>query len=628
MNRQIDHYILARELGYGGMAVVWRAHDQHLKRDVALKVLHDHIAARPENRDRFEREAKAVARLDHPNIVRIFAVSPPEARPQYIATELIDGPTLREFVSGNGFPLPEAAALCCLLVARALEFAHKSAIIHRDIKPENIMLTSRGVPRLMDFGLARVLDESKLTNTGAILGSPAHMAPELIEGQAADEGVDIFAFGTVLYFATTGRLPFDGRNPATILNAILSGDYLDPIAAEPRMSPALAAVMRRCMMTQRSERFANMGEVVSALHAALEGYGLGDPQDELTALFTDREAYRESIERRVVNTLLDQARAEVDAHHPARATAICDRVLAIWPDDAATSAVVEQLAAAVRVERRTIGAAVLAVIAVLVVVCVATVVALSRPDPKAPLSPAPTGAEQDTVVDRTPAARLPEPAAAGANDGTGSEVVAAAPDSALEGSAQEGSAVFRFDSFEIVGSPPEALDPSIQSVLGNVPAADLRPAEPAPPPIDVRVLVIPGAAQVRIDGMAMGQAGDLGRRSVALTTGRHLLEASIEGLPEARIRETIEVSSDGAREFRFRIPWPDATLELRSSIEGDVFFENRLVGRTNDRIAIENTSLDATFEGAIVIVPSGGGDPIRRTVELRSGQLTSVDLRR
>jgi serine/threonine-protein kinase len=193
--------------------VVYRGRVKHLPRDVAVKVLHGFLAKQEDARQRFHREAVAVAKLHHPGIVEIFDYSGPDAPETYIVTELISGSTLRDFFDKHGpFPHPEMGALIIAELCRPLAHAHEQGVIHRDLKPENVMVTLDGHLKLMDFGIAQIQDGQKLTLTGTLLGSPAHMAPEVIDGERPDARADVFSLGTMLYWLAVGKLPFSAPN--------------------------------------------------------------------------------------------------------------------------------------------------------------------------------------------------------------------------------------------------------------------------------------------------------------------------------------------------------------------------------------------------------------------------------
>ncbi|HEY8926569.1 MAG TPA: serine/threonine-protein kinase, partial [Polyangia bacterium] len=186
-----SRYRLIEEVGQGGMAIVYRAKDDSLKREVAIKVLHRHLSAEPESKARLEREAQAVAKLRHDNILEIFDYSGADASSSYIVTELIHGETLKQFLARRSIGHPEVASLITAELCGALVHAHGMGIIHRDVKPENVMIRNDGLLKLMDFGIAQVLDLERMTVTGQLLGSPAYMAPELIEGKPLDVRTDV-----------------------------------------------------------------------------------------------------------------------------------------------------------------------------------------------------------------------------------------------------------------------------------------------------------------------------------------------------------------------------------------------------------------------------------------------------
>ncbi len=236
-------YRVIEEVGQGGMAVVFRAHDDTLKREVAVKLLHAHLLAEPESKARLEREAQAVAKLQHDNIVQIFDYSGRDSTSSYIVTEFIDGQTLRQFVITRKLPAPEVAALIAIELGSALQHAHELGIIHRDIKPENVMVRKDGVLKLMDFGLAQVMDLERMTVTGQLLGSPAYMAPELLEGRPLDVRSDVFSLGIMLYQLATGSLPFTGRNPHEVLKRIAEGKFADPRTVNRLIADRLARII-------------------------------------------------------------------------------------------------------------------------------------------------------------------------------------------------------------------------------------------------------------------------------------------------------------------------------------------------------------------------------------------------
>ncbi|MBQ4335019.1 MAG: serine/threonine protein kinase, partial [Myxococcaceae bacterium] len=226
---QRDRYRVLNPIGSGGMSQVFEAFDESLRRTVALKVLHPHLALDPEARARFAREAQATARLRHPNIVEIFDVAALDSNDAFIVTELIHGPTLSAFVAAHPLAPPgELAFLVMHQLACALAHAHQNDVVHRDLKPENVMLSESGGLKLMDFGIARILDsQTRMTMTGTLVGSPLHMAPEIIEGERATPASDIFSAGTILYWLVSGAPPFLGNKATQTLRKILDVERED-----------------------------------------------------------------------------------------------------------------------------------------------------------------------------------------------------------------------------------------------------------------------------------------------------------------------------------------------------------------------------------------------------------------
>ena len=188
----LGRYEVEREAGQGGMAVVHRGIDHVLGRPVAIKVLHPHLLQQKEARERFAREARVIAMLRHPGIVEVYDYSGAESDRAFIVTEFVDGESLEAFFSRVGAFPPEVAALVTAAAGDALAHAHERGVIHRDVKPENLMVRRDGVLKLMDFGIAHVVDMEHLTMTGTVLGSPAHMSPEQVDGRALDARTDVF----------------------------------------------------------------------------------------------------------------------------------------------------------------------------------------------------------------------------------------------------------------------------------------------------------------------------------------------------------------------------------------------------------------------------------------------------
>ncbi len=333
----LDKYELLERVGQGGMAIVYRGIDRQLKRVVAIKVLHKHLADYQEARDRFEREAQAVAKLRHENILEIFDYSGAEAAEvagsSYIVTEFIDGKTLKQQVTDRPITYPEIGAMIVLQVCRALAHAHAAGILHRDVKPENIMIRADGVVKLMDFGISHMVDLERLTVTGQLLGSPAYMAPEHVEGRPLDFRTDVFAAGIVLYQLTVGKLPFEGKNPHEVLKRIAECRFVDPRQANPRIGNRLGKIILRAMAAQPADRFPAIGEMVLALEGYLEETGLAPDKvaSELGRYFQAPAAYELALKERMIDHLTRRGQAHLAQDSRATALDVFDRVLTLDP---------------------------------------------------------------------------------------------------------------------------------------------------------------------------------------------------------------------------------------------------------------------------------------------------------
>ncbi|MBU1410225.1 serine/threonine protein kinase, partial [Myxococcota bacterium] len=252
--QQIGKYRIIEEVGRGGMAVVFKAHDPSLDRIVALKLLHPHLSEELQAKERIQSEARAVARLQHPLIPEVYDYSGSDSEHTYIVTEFVPGVTLARYCKEHTFELSESGLLVFHRLLTALGIAHAAGIIHRDLKPENIMITPTGELKLMDFGIARIIENPKMTSTGQILGSPAFMAPELVRGEEAGKPADIFALGILLYQLTVGELPFTGNNPHAVLVKIAETDYPDPEVRKPDIGTPVARIIRKCLEKMPADR--------------------------------------------------------------------------------------------------------------------------------------------------------------------------------------------------------------------------------------------------------------------------------------------------------------------------------------------------------------------------------------
>jgi serine/threonine-protein kinase len=352
--RRVDRYELIEEVGSGGMAVVYRGRDTALEREVAVKLLHPHLAARPEARARFSREARAVARLSHPNILEIFDYAGEAAVESFLVTEFVRGRTLRAFADEVGVGYPEVGALVVRALADALVHAHAAGVIHRDLKPENVLVVERGrrAVKLVDFGIARILaSDDRMTMTGALVGSPNHMAPEIIEGREADARSDLFSLGTILYWLATNELPFAASNPTATLRRVLEGDFRDPRDVSPLVSDRLAEAIAHALAVDPAQRTPSAAALRDELDAVLAEAGLAEPEPELDAFLTDPQGYRAAFPKRLVAALAARGEAALAEGQTARALKLFNRVLALDPGDGRVHAHLARLARRGRLRR-------------------------------------------------------------------------------------------------------------------------------------------------------------------------------------------------------------------------------------------------------------------------------------
>ena len=262
-----DRYRLEELVASGGMAQVWRGTDEVLRRKVAVKLLHPHLAADASFVTRFRREAVAAARLAHPGIVAIYDTCS-EAGTEAIVMELVPGQTLRERLDEPTPIDPWQAAGLAAQVAEALEAAHRAGLVHRDIKPANVLLAGDGRVKVADFGIAKAMSEADLTHPGLMIGTAKYVAPEQVQGQPVDARTDIYSLGVVLYEMLCGRPPFEADGDAATALARLQRDPLRPRQVRPGVPKALEEVVCRSMERDPNARYGSAGELRAALLSA------------------------------------------------------------------------------------------------------------------------------------------------------------------------------------------------------------------------------------------------------------------------------------------------------------------------------------------------------------------------
>ena len=559
----IEKYRVLEPIGEGGMSVVYRARDEMLHRNVAIKVMHRHLAKDPEARKRFSREARAVARLTHRNIPEIFDFSSSESDLNYIVSELVEGAPLAALLREGPPLLPELGVMLCVGVASALEHAHANGIIHRDVKPENILVGRDGVVKLTDFGIAQIVGLESMTMTGTLIGSPAHMAPEQIDGtRDIDFRVDVWAFGTVLYMAATGgTLPFDADNPHGVLKRIVDGHYVDPRRLNPHVDSELARIIGRCLQVDRAARFATVTELRKELASWLEARGLNDPETEIRAMMADPSGYHRLLSDHLSATLMALAEEAVGDRERNRALELYGRVLVLDPEHPDAFERVRRLTSGMRTRRVvtwSLGSA------VAVVLLAAGVWLALRPGPAVPTharglpavgalperGPAAARSARSDVVERGDA----EPA-----------VVAGSVAGTALGDAVTAGLVTRAKALAEIAAHRANRD-------GNghrpPPHVELVAAEP----VNVRLTAYPPAVRISVAGRTLA-AGE----TIRLEPGTYPVSLTLPACPDCPENlETLVVkgSDDGYIERNYTFRYTPATLTFRCA-EGSYVVDNK-----------------------------------------------------
>src|SRR6202158_77106 len=281
--RRLGPYEILSSVGAGGMGEVYRARDTRLDRIVAIKVLPGHLADRSELRERFEREARTIASLNHPHICTLFDIGQQDGI-DFLVMEYLEGETLATRMLKGPLPL-EQVLQYAIEISDALDKAHRKGLTHRDLKPGNIMLTKTGT-KLLDFGLAKLKQEvapanvppselptaiDPLTAEGTIVGTMQYKAPEQLEGKEVDARTDIFAFGAVVYEMATGKKAFEGKSQASLIAKILETDPPAMSSLQPMTPPALDRVVKRCLAKDRDDRWQTARDLEVELKWIAEG---------------------------------------------------------------------------------------------------------------------------------------------------------------------------------------------------------------------------------------------------------------------------------------------------------------------------------------------------------------------
>ena len=651
---RIGDYVLVSELGHGGMATVFRARDERLQREIALKVIHPHLQANEEVAERFTREARAVARLKHPNIVEVYDVSGPDAREKYLVVELVDGPSLRQLLKALGKLPAEIAGCIGIELCGALAHAHSQGIVHRDVKPENVLVElpskvsqsssqlARDASRasraskadappsvkLTDFGIAKVLDGQGVTVTGQVLGSPAHMAPEQIEGRAVDERTDVYALGVLLYECVAGRLPFDGSSPAQVLRAVLEGDCPALDQVEPRAGAVWGRIIAKAMCRDRDGRYASCDDFAEAIRAELERLAYAGLPAEFGAFLRDPETYRAEYEPRILARLMERGGDTATRGDRVSSVADLQRALAFRPDDAA---LMQQVHRAIRGGRRgwtwRVGAGAVAACAL-----AAAIWGLAPGESGGPPNEPNAAA---TAANTRPATHVPS-----ASDDVAPLPNVATSSGALvstDSSLSDAAAVAAVRAIVAVAEPRPSVNPVSVVDRPERPAPlDVRDAAKKPPPrrsadtrpVEVRISGATGGS-VKIDGKPVAWQGSV----LELTTGPHRFEfvPPTEDCCLAPEPRTINVRpagpGEGPQQITERIGFRPATLHLAGlPAAASIDCAGLLRGPVSPPLAIEIPMRKPRRRSYCTIRLPGGSPQVTKPVTLRAGQTTTLAL--
>ncbi len=262
-------YKLEAKLGSGGMSTVYLARDTTLDRQVAVKVLHREMSEQEDQLQRFRQEARAVAKLSHPNVVAVIDAGEDGGHP-YIVFEYVEGETLKQRIARVGALDPQEALAYAIEIARGLTVAHNRKMIHRDIKPQNVLIDAEGRAKLTDFGISRQLEQDGMTATGRVLGTTDYVAPEQAMGHAVDQRSDVYSLGVVLYEMLVGQVPFHADSQVGVAMKHVNEELPDVQQRRPELSAAAAMVVERATAKDPDRRYQQVGELIDDLSTALE----------------------------------------------------------------------------------------------------------------------------------------------------------------------------------------------------------------------------------------------------------------------------------------------------------------------------------------------------------------------
>jgi len=563
------------------MSVVYLGEDRVLRRAVAVKVMLPALAEDRSARIRFQREAESVASLKHPGILKVFDFATPEDGDPFIVMEYVDGMTLKRFFNSYGPLVPEVVARIVAEIARALHSAHEAGIIHRDLKPENVMVARDGRILLMDFGIAHVMGVTKLTLTGALVGSPAHMAPEIIEGGEIGKSSDIFALGTVLFSSLTGgELPFEGRTPHEVMKRILDGIYPDVRTLQPLVSAGLSAIVNKCMARQPADRFATALNVAEALDRSCDPDIVPKAPTLVNAIYKDADGVRDDM----YDKLKRQLESDLDEHHGKRNRTqkldIINRLLTLDPDHDGALHGLEQLA---KTDSFTRWARLIVFGLVLGVSLVAARGLLNTNDPVH---------ETDIMISSAKPDFRDAPETAKSSEEK-------RPMEGLSGvkttpaTTPPTKKIVPLKTSKKIIRPPRATTRRIRSPrrTGNAVKRDAatqpeKKIETVIRAIPVTIFADPPAARIFVNGVDKG-LGPV--RGLQLPPGKHrikLLHPRCTACADTQYTLDVQTDRPPGKAARYRIRYKAARLMVKTAGNGRVFLNGRDVGATNSEIKV------------------------------------------
>lgn len=580
-------YELCAEIGQGGMATVYRARDGQLKRQVAIKVLHRHLIRKDEHRQRFRREAEAVARLRHPGIVEVYDLIEIPGEFLAIVMELVEGPSYDVLIDRHGPLLPELASMLVLPVLEALGHAHEQGVIHRDLKPSNILFDEEaGSPRLTDFGIAHVIDDHTLTTTGSVMGSPAFMAPEMVDGGAVTTRTDIFSMGSILFLMTTGEGPFSGRNASELLRNIVEGKQKRADRIHRQVGKSFSQLLDGVLSRAPDERPQSARALGQELQKFLEDFHSA-PGPTLKRWFNNPDEVAAEITEEIIKGLKIQARKAIDDNERHRAMAHLERLMSMAPSDPEASQLLDELQNWSPWWRRR------PVVLLFVIAALSTVGFFQ-------FRSSTDGAEPMRLAAVESTADLESPEFAAAIESTRHAVqyslsLATASTEAALLAGQIAADVAALAGSEAPSSPPEPPlevevslsetpsfgEPAISEPVADEEASDIAPIAPydespvqdsvaVPEPRRIRFRVIPAAATISIDGEdydAMEAA-----RGIELPYGQHSLVA--RGNCCETHRQILVVDDELDEDQRVVLHWKDGYIRVSTDREALIWIDD------------------------------------------------------